>query len=224
MSRTTLVFLILTVIMSGPLLRATCPTPLEQNPPGAWSDFTSVTYSFNVGDSGQFPALDWSTLGGAQSSDLPAAIFAWNNANTTQNASNVTFYGLPLGGGALEFYAYLVTFPGLPGVDPGAAGTMSPGFLDVGGQRTDIIVEANIRFYFNSFNGYTLLSQSAPGYDTFMTKVTLHEIGHSMGLGDQNPFAPALQSVMNGQNGTNDINNSMPTNVTNCDNESLPIH
>ncbi len=223
MTRTT--FLVTTTLaLSSAVLRATCPTPLETDPPGAWSDSLYVSYSFNVGDSGQFPALDWSTLGSAQSSDIPTAIYDWNNANIGQNTSGVQFYEVPLGSGALRFFAYLITFPGLPGVDPGAAGAMQPYLLYINGHRTDIIVEANIVFYFNSYNGYTLLSLNAPYYDAFMTKVTLHEIGHSMGLGDQNTFAPAQQSVMNPQNLTNDAGNNMGTNVTSCDNESLPIH
>lgn len=62
------------------------------------------------------------------------------------------------------------------------------------------------------------------GYSTALLKAFLHEIGHTMGLGD-NPVnqqqscggQTALDSLMNGMCGTNDSAGNMPSSITGCD-------
>ncbi len=64
-------------------------------------------------------------------------------------------------------------------------------------------------------------------YDDFISRVTLHEIGHTMGLTDQPDHGgfcfgqTAGESVMNANCGTNDSAHNIAANVTNCDNGSV---
>jgi hypothetical protein len=66
-----------------------------------------------------------------------------------------------------------------------------------------------------------------PGYDTFFVKITLHEVGHTMGL-DHPPVPngnacnqPDGASVMNYICNVNDRSNNMPLRVTECDQSTL---
>lgn len=72
-------------------------------------------------------------------------------------------------------------------------------------------------------DGTVAYDPTQPGYDTIFEKVALHEIGHTMGLGDypsgtvENP----LESVMNNFRGTNDRSGNMSLDVTGCDRSTL---
>ena len=204
------------VALIGMNLWATCPTPQG---PLSWGTSGSYGYSFHEGVGGPAPdALDpelWSGLYGGQS-DVETGASGWNYANVV-NGTYIQFYSSS-GNTDLEFFAYWVNYPGNPYSDPGAAAITMEAYYD----GSNIIAEAKTTFYFNSTGQYTTvsLSFSDDGYDAFMTKTTLHEIGHTMGLAD-NPLAPAGQSVMNLQNGTNDSGNNMPSAVTSCDNSSV---
>lgn len=52
-------------------------------------------------------------------------------------------------------------------------------------------------------------------------KGTLHEVGHTMGLGHAPSPQTAGKSVMNGRSGINDVNNLTPTDVQECDKQSV---
>ena len=80
---------------------------------------------------------------------------------------------------------------------------------------SNILVEATTWFDSNNF------SSSQPGYDTAFLKGMLHEIGHTMGLDDAPSPNVANKSVMNGRSGINDQNNNTPTDVTDCDKQSV---
>ena len=65
-----------------------------------------------------------------------------------------------------------------------------------------------------------------PGYEEFIIKITLHEVGHTLGLdhpaGSENPCAqPHGASVMNYICNVNDQANSMPLMVTVCDQNTV---
>jgi hypothetical protein len=63
-----------------------------------------------------------------------------------------------------------------------------------------------------------LWNVNGPNYENGMLSATLHEIGHTMGLGDQAvSCSVAANTVMNGSCGTNDVGNTIATNVTSCD-------
>jgi hypothetical protein len=61
------------------------------------------------------------------------------------------------------------------------------------------------------------------GYDTIFEKVALHEVGHTMGLGDYpaGTVENSQESVMNNIHGTNDSSNNMSLNITGCDRSTL---
>jgi hypothetical protein len=219
--------LVVLTLLGGAVLSAACPTPQGS---AAWENYANVAYSFNVGAGGPPPdalmALSWDTLGGAQA-DIQSAAQSWSSDNISYNLSFVQFYQAS-SSTPVRFYAYQVNYPG-SGVDPGTGNSLDPGvaaktsWSRISG--TTIMVSATVQFFYGAVGpgGYTLLDKAAPGYDTFMVKATLHELGHTMGLND-NFFGSPLQSVMNGQSGTNDSGNSLPTFPTTCDNTSLPIH
>jgi hypothetical protein len=65
-----------------------------------------------------------------------------------------------------------------------------------------------------------------PGYEEFIIKITLHEVGHTLGLdhpaGGDNPCAqPDGASVMNYICNVNDQANNMPLKVTACDQNTI---
>ncbi|HVG33231.1 MAG TPA: hypothetical protein VM911_09125 [Pyrinomonadaceae bacterium] len=65
-----------------------------------------------------------------------------------------------------------------------------------------------------------------PGYEEFIIKITLHEVGHTLGLdhpaGSENPCAqPRGASVMNYICNVNDQANNMPLKVTACDQNTI---
>ena len=71
--------------------------------------------------------------------------------------------------------------------------------------------------------GTPIADPNQPGYDTFFIKITLHEVGHTMGL-DHTPVPsgnacnqPDGASVMNYICNVNDRSNNMPLRVTECD-------
>jgi hypothetical protein len=63
---------------------------------------------------------------------------------------------------------------------------------------------------------------NANTYDSAIRKVTRHEVGHFMGLGEQSDSCGAANNtVMNGECGTNDSGGNLPDSVTQCDNDAV---
>lgn len=210
--------------VTASVLRAACPTPQW---PWAWSNGFGVGY--NTPTRGPGPAaltnLSIASLGILGS--IQSAFSTWHYANQSQNSSNIGFY-YNNGNGPFRIYAVQVNYPGVPFMgDPGKAAIVT---LAMPADSTTLSL-VSLVFYHQSkgIGGYTLLDQGASNYQTFIEKVTLHEIGHTMGLADQ-PISitnticlgqTAGESVMNGQCGTNDADNNMPTSVMYCDNQAV---
>ena len=90
------------------------------------------------------------------------------------------------------------------------------------------ILSATITFYTQGTTvlGNPIYSSSVQGYSTFFEKVTLHEIGHTMGL-DEAPVPsnacdqPDGATVMNQYCGTNDQFGNLPSTIQQCDNDNV---
>lgn len=157
-----------------------------------------------------------------QSSQILAAISAWNTANQTNN-SRVTFIqgtqptGL-LNTGSLDIRAGSTT-NGSP-----AETIKNIGIGAINNATIIINLQATIP---NTFPPRRVFESSASGYNTIFRKVALHEIGHTLGIGHPpigsgSCFGQVIRaSVMNSICGQNDIDNNMPTNITTCDTNAI---
>jgi len=137
------------------------------------------------------------------------ALNAWNTANS-QNNSGVYFAA------ADSTHPATLRFAVADITSNQAAGTDSH---DANGgplAQADILINANDLSNFNS---------AVAGYDTALFKAFLHEIGHTMGLGDI-PIQSTSQicggqtageTIMNGMCGVNDSGGNMPSVITACD-------
>jgi hypothetical protein len=138
---------------------------------------------------------------------------AWNTANG-QNNSGVTFVAADT-----SHPAVLTLRVGVPegGVPAGTNIQNTEG--STSSESAEIIINANNTNYFNP---------SVAGFNLAVFKAFLHEIGHTMGLGDvpiPNPSAPpgscgnqtSGQSIMNALCGINDSGGNLPTSITACD-------
>jgi hypothetical protein len=214
------------------ILSAGCPTPL--NPwPGRWPFGMYQSYGFaEAPQPAAYTSLNIHSIGIA--GDIDNAFALWNNANASQNPSRVTFYyNYGYGGGLnssanFRVFAVQVNYPGdYVNGDPGNYATST--WATYSGSTA--IVGATFKFYIGSISraGYPYFNQSEFNYHSFITKGALHEIGHTMGLGEQPvPFSAAQcggqtpgQSVMNSTCGTNDQLNNLPAFVTSCDNAAI---
>jgi hypothetical protein len=174
-----------------------------------------------------FTALSVDDLG--ISGDINSAFGQWSYANEAQNSTGNTFY-FATGGVPIRLFVYQVNFPGVPGEDPGVAAQYSAAVIT----GTSILASEDIYLYFGSISafGFPNWDQSAASFHTFVQQITVHEVGHGMGLKDQpldntNPNCGgqvAGQSVMNANCGTNDSAMNLPPpmpGVTDCDNASV---
>lgn len=207
--------------------QAACPTPRTSL--ATWQNGGTVYYSWptNAGPPPfAYTNLYIQDLGIAN--DITNAFNLWTSANQTNNNSRVRFsYGTP-GTAGFRVYALRVNFPGdtING-DPHKAAIVNIGVL--GG--TNVVVSGLVTFYYGSLTsstGIPFFNPNASNYHEFITKVMLHEIGHTFGLGDQPTYSllPCLgqvpaESVMNGVCGTNDSAMNMPTSLQSCDNLSI---
>jgi hypothetical protein len=200
----------------------------------SWNFGTPVGYSFNINAGtpppGGLGQIQWSTLG-QTTYDVSMAMNIWTSTNQSGNGSNIGFYytgswQTVYQGGPYYIIAYSVNNPGGPG-DPGVAAT-TYGYALLG--YPSMLVEAQTIWYYGSLNPFTgqpAISQGAPGYDAAITRLMLHEVGHTMGLTDQPQRAGfcfgqiAGQSVMNANCGTNDSAGNVASNITMCDNQSV---
>lgn len=160
---------------------------------------------------------DVSSLPPALQTQAINALNAWNVANT-QNISGVTFVAADSNHPAT--FTFNVGVPNTPGAaaDTGIApieGTNSA-------KTAELVIDANNPDHFRP---------SVPGYNAALFKTFLHEIGHTMGLGDipQPNTSPSAwcggqtsgQSIMNSLCGVNDSGGNMPTSITPCDQGSV---
>jgi hypothetical protein len=224
------VSLILVALFLAATAWADCPTPTGSY---AWNLAVSVGYSFNLGTGGPPPdqdwPLDWSTMS-ADMQKVKDAMAIWSAADQT-NISGVSFffngqYQNNYSGGPFYIHAYAVNYPGVYPSDPGRAAVTSASWL----KNTHVIVQAVTSFYYGGYNPTipgAPLDRNASGYPTVLTRLMLHEVGHTQGLTDQPDHGGyclgqiAGQSVMNANCGTNDSASNIATTVTACDNQAV---
>lgn len=192
----------------GAQARTACPPAnLLAN---AWKKGSTVYYNISALPSNEQAAVkeamgDWNT---ANASDGSGVTFA---AATTQNPATYTWSNVPItptgGSGACT---------------PSSTAGAKTCTVGTGGATSSAVTVFNLSA---TISGSTpLYSISAPNYSNFLVQVALHEIGHSMGLGDSGPTSNPTScsnttdnTVMNCAAGTNDVGNRIPNNVQNCD-------
>lgn len=154
----------------------------------------------------------------SQAAQIVAGVFKWNNTTTAANIRFEQVYN--------PSEATLTFKNGTNSL--GTAAQMSPMI----NSQTNEIVSATITFDFSSKfpNSDTLaIDPNSEGYDQVFVKLTLHEIGHTMGLEDAPVVIPGgnlctqtdENSVMNGMCGTNDSAGNLPTTVKDCDKTAI---
>lgn len=154
----------------------------------------------------------------------------WTAANTNSNASGITFNTstpltqVPPSAPVLHvaFEAFTRDAPAV-GPDTDTRARMVVNAHD-GIYISDATIFFNTRALANTYNldGRPFYDPESPGYDTIYEKITLHEIGHGMGL-DHPANETAGESVMNTSaecpnDAPNDVCNHNPTTITPCDN------
>jgi hypothetical protein len=144
------------------------------------------------------------------------ALAEWNRANSVNNA-RVRFEE-DFTGANFQFR-----------FSNGNLGGNTPAFAQKQFTGDGTVVAATLTYDPNAvFVGSSILiaNPNAPGYDEFIIKITLHEVGHTMGLGHppgtENACAqPDGATVMNYICNVNDSANNMPTRITSCDQNAI---
>ncbi|HEX8144887.1 MAG TPA: DUF4214 domain-containing protein [Pyrinomonadaceae bacterium] len=155
-------------------------------------------------------------LSAEQKRQIRIAIGEWNNANSVNN-SRVRFEEDTTGTNFV--------FRFLNGTLP--VGT--PAFANKSFNSSGRVVSATLTYDPNAvFPGSSdlIINPSRAGYDTIFIKLTLHEMGHTMGL--DHPAAPANicdqingATVMNYICNENDLGGNLPTSVAACDQNAI---
>lgn len=197
-----------------------CQTPDPGTPIFHWVQGDTVFYTF-----------DESISEGAQTSQIRLALSRWGDANSSTNCASVSFVEGPAPDS--EFYSTLVFINGAVPNKPSAVAATTPTKYEL---TTRTMSSATIVFNVDlvvTVNGTPLkvIDPAKAGYDTVFIKLTLHEIGHSLGLthysGTHEPCTQQIKgaSVMNDGCGINDNMNYIATSPTNCDTARLvPIY
>jgi hypothetical protein len=177
--------------------------------------------------------VDLGNLNAEQRRQVTAAVQAWNTANLS-NGSHVTFSFNPPPSPSSLTLAFTIGTTGGGSQRPPASIFTPQGSFDSAGHRLGATVTFDTSVTRPGPNGapQQALDETA-STDSFL-KAALHEIGHSMGLGEglvDPTFSSggcggsgqvAGSSVMNAQCGANDWWGNMPTTVTACDNSYVP--
>jgi len=171
-----------------------------QNPPpathGGWAqNSTGVTY--------RIP----SNATAEQTTQINQAFQSWTTANQSNN-SNVSFSNMGSSAGPAQI---TITLCNTPGCAPGGNPAFTSGTTDSSGAT----VSAQI----------TIDTTQVPTTDSDVLRAILHEIGHTMGLGDLGqPNQPNCGMVAGGSVMNSICNGSfanIPTSVTTCDNNGV---
>jgi hypothetical protein len=204
-------FILLLVCCLNQQSRA-CQTPDPGTPTFHWAQNSFVYYTFDV-----------SITDAGEKDQIRNALALWTVANLTVNCSNVVFREGP--GGNLD---YTLTFYNAVTSNPTAVADFTP--LNYSTPQ-NLVFDGRIRFntglVVNDPNGnpVQIFDPTKAGYDTFFTKLALHEIGHSLGLTHYTSTHPGAcmnqehgASVMNDACNANDMGNNQATSPTTCDN------
>ncbi|MGI8470404.1 MAG: hypothetical protein ACR2N3_18345 [Pyrinomonadaceae bacterium] len=184
-----------------------------------WQCGVTVSYTFDS-------SIPYSTEASSEMGQIRTAFDAWNAENQrSDNNSKVNFQYSPNGVGVR-----LITIK-----NDTSIGQTRPAQSEITNADDYGALGYTISFNPNSKYGNTTtlaIDPMADGYSTVFKKMALHEIGHTMGLGDYHPandlvaYDPCSQetkglSVMNNFCGVNDKNNNIPLAPTQCDRTSL---
>jgi hypothetical protein len=185
------------MLASGGAARAQCPTADNIG----WGRGTTVRFFLNA------------NLSEEQKRQVRWGLAEWTRANSVNN-SRVRFEEDFTGG---NFQLHVVN---------GSLGGNTPAFANKVFSSDGTVVSGTLTFDPNAVFAGTntpIVNPSQPGFETMIIKLTLHEIGHTMGL--DHPALPpggicAQQdgvTVMNYICNVNDSANNMPTRVAECD-------
>ncbi len=156
-------------------------------------------------------------LSGEQKRQIRWGIAEWNRANSVNN-SRVRFEE--------DFSGQNFQFRFLNG----SLSNNMPAFANKNFSSDGTVVSATLTYDPNATFANTttlIVDPTKPGYDTILIKLTLHEMGHVMGL-DHPPLPPGGicdqqdgATVMNYVCGINDQRNNLPITVTACDQNAV---
>jgi hypothetical protein len=197
----TMLFCFTALLFASSDARAQCPS-LDNI---SWGRGATVRFFLNA------------NLSEEQKRQIRWGLAEWNRANSVNN-SRVRFEE-DFTGGNFQFQML-----------NGPLGGNTPAFANKSFSSDGTVVAATLTFDPNAvFAGTNTLiaNPSQPGFETFIIKLTLHEVGHTMGL--DHPTLPpggicAQQdgaTVMNYICNVNDSANNMPTRVAECDQSAI---
>jgi hypothetical protein len=197
-----------------------CPTPtfntMTQAQQPYWPKGMTVYYdsTTNVPDS---------TLQSA----ITSAFKAWNKANAS-NGSQVSFQPVSAGQSPNYIWYEEATSVLQPGNINPALTAFAPGTFNTTTSQITGLIKTAVDARDAGGPWFNTSINASPPYITALFKVSMHEIGHTMGLYDQ-PITSGKTcgnqtpagSVMNELCGVNDSNSNLPTSPTSCDNNGV---
>lgn len=147
----------------------------------------------------------------AEQDAIRSAIAKWNTANQS-NGSGVVFTETPTAG------ASTLTFQNgtNPRVDPNTGQTTYAAGRTSGQVSSTSTPLTSATITFDPTLRAGVDPNDAAGFSSIMEKLTLHEMGHTMGLGHPSQET-AQASVMNDGVGVNDSSNNQSIEITQCD-------
>ncbi|MDQ3744802.1 MAG: hypothetical protein M3444_10500 [Acidobacteriota bacterium] len=192
-----------------------CP-PVDHGMVTAWGGRSSQVY------------YDLSGVPSSIRAQVEQAFAKWTAANQTKNGTNISFQPAD----ASHPANYVVQIGSVSGVrQPDNTIKYAPSQTNMyGDAKAGVVTSAVTTIDLNNVRG-GWFDQSLPSFADAILKVMLHEIGHTMGLADV-PVPDitancggqtARNSVMNGKCGVNDEGNNLPTDVTDCDNQTASL-
>ena len=191
---------------SGTVSEANCPPTTGFH--NGWEANSFIGYSITTTVQNSSNPLNSTEV-----NNIEDALADWTQQNSLQfgsNCSNVAFGWGPV----------VLSISGVNGIlSPSRPGDGA--VTAYTGYSNGFLTSASIVFFFAATRvdgSFIWNRDGSANHYSFFKKVTLHESGHTMGLGDAiPPFIPG-QTVMNGYKGQNDSQNNLPTGVTGCDN------